>query len=56
MQVCVSAHAWVSEYEECVCVEMRDSIIIATQSEQRSSVHSKHRNNERTIDHLLHCA
>jgi len=29
MQVCVSGHAWVSEYEECVCVEMRDSIIIA---------------------------
>ncbi len=50
---CVCARAWGSVFEECACVEMRDSITIATQSEQRSSGHTKHRNNERTIDHLL---
>ncbi len=56
VHVCVCVRAWVSVFEECAYVEMRDSIIIATQSEQRSSGHSKHRNNERTIHHLLHCA
>ncbi len=50
---CVCVRAWVSVFEECVYVEMRDSIIIATQSELRSSGYSKHRNNERTIDQLL---
>ena len=53
---CVCVRAWVSVFEEIACVEMRDSIIIATQPEQRSSGHSKHRNNDRTIDLLLHCA
>jgi hypothetical protein len=45
IQVCLCVRAWVSVFEECAYVEMRDSIIIATQSEQRSSGHSKLRNN-----------
>ncbi len=55
--VSVCVRAWVSVFEESACVEMRDSIIIATQSEQRSSGHSKHRiTDDRTIDHLINCA
>ncbi len=44
--VSVCVHAWGSVFEECTCVEMRDSITIAR----------KHRSSELTIDHLLHCA
>ncbi len=53
---CMYVRAWVSVFDECACVKARDSIIIAMQSEQRSSRHSKHRNSEPTINDLLHWA